>query len=257
MNASLRRVLSKLVTTAALAGGIAIVLVLTRPYEDEDTHSAHGHHVGELRAEGIRLQQQGDLAGALAKYREAVRMAEEHRLKPALAANRIAIGTVHLTEARYDEAATELSLALAAAREIGNRIETAAALAYLGQARRLQGRTEEGMAALREALQVAGDVPARPRALAHFQIGEIHRTRGDMAAALGEYQKTHAVLREMQDVPGRAAILISIGRSQAALNDPPAAARTLTEARDLLRLLGHIARVAEVETEIAALSARR
>ena len=257
MTRTFRHILPKLVATAALLGGVGIALVLTRPPADEDSHSAHGHHVAELRAEGIRRQQQGDPAGALAKYREAVRVAEEHRLKPALAANRIAIGTVHLTEERYDEAAKELVLGLAAAREVGNRIETATALTYLGQTRRLQGRTEEAMAALRDALQVAGDVPARTRAMAHFQVGEIHRARGDMAAALAEYQKAYTVLREMQDRPGQAAILVSIGRTQAALQDTAAAGRALAEARDLLRQLGYTERAADVEGEIAALNARR
>jgi tetratricopeptide (TPR) repeat protein len=257
MNRTLHRFLPKMVATAALLGGVAVALILTRPPPEEDSHIAHGHHIAELRAEGIRRQQQGDPAGALANFREAVRVAEEHRLKPALAANRIAIGTVYLTEERYDEAAKELLLGLAAAREIGNRIETAAALTYLGQARRLQGRHEEAMAILREAFQVVGDVPARPRAMAHFQVGEIHRARGDMPAALAEYQKAHAVLREMQDRPGQAAILISIGRAQAALRETAAAGRALAEARDLLRQLGHDERAAEVEGEIAALNARR
>ncbi len=257
MSLRLRRVFPKLAATTALAGAIVLVLILTRPLEEEDAHFAHGHHVGELRAEGIRLQQRGDLAGALAKFREAVRMAEEHRLNPALAANRIAIATVHLTEGRHAEAEKELLLGLAAAREIGNRTETATALAYLGQARRLQGRVEEAMAALREALQVMGDTAARPRALAYFQVGEIYRGQGTLAAALGEYQKAHAVLREMQDEAGQAAILISIGRVQAALHDTGAAATTLADARDRLRRLGQPARAAEVEAEIAALNARR
>jgi tetratricopeptide (TPR) repeat protein len=255
MRLRLRRVLPKLVATTALAGAIVLVLILTRPLEDEDAHFAHGHHVGELRAEGIRMQQRGDLAGALAKFREAVQMAEKHRLKPALAANRIAIGTVHLTEERYDEAEKELLLALAAAREIGNRTELATALAYLGQTRRLQGRTDEAMAVLREALDVIGDTAARPRALAYFQVGEIYRGQGNMAAALSEYQKAQDVLRAMEDGPGQAAILISIGRTQAALHDTAAAARTLRDARDRLQQLGQATRAKEIDREIAALPA--
>ncbi len=255
MNPRLRRALPKLLATGALAAGVGIVLILARPHQDD--MPSHGHHLGDLRAEGIRLQQQGNLAGALTKFREAVRIAEQQRLKPALAANRIAIATVHLTAERYDEAARELQRALATAREIGNRIEAATALAYLGQTRRLQGRPDEALAALREALGLAGNVPARPRALAHFQVGELHRARGDLAGALAAYREAHGALREMQDAPGQAAILISIGRIQAALGDTREAAGTLTAAQDLLRQLGYADRAAEVEGEIAALDARR
>ena len=255
MNLRLRRALPKLVATAALTAAVAIVLILSRPHEGD--MPSHGHHVADLRAEGIRLQQQGELAGALAKFREAVRIAEQERMKPALAANRIAIATVHLTEERYDEARTELQQALATAREIGNRIEAAAALAYLGQVRRLQGRPEEAEAALKEALDLAGSVPARPRALASFQMGELRRARGDLAGALAAYREAHAVLREMGDAPGQAAILISIGRIQAALGDAGAAANTLGEARDRLHRLGYAQRAAELEGEIAALAAKR
>jgi tetratricopeptide (TPR) repeat protein len=212
--------------------------------------------VGELRAEGIRLQQRGDLAGAMARYREAIQVAQQHGLKPALAANRIAVATVHITEERYEDAAAELGQAVGVARKIRNRIEAATALAYLGQARRLQGRMEEAVAALRESLELTGTTPSRPRALAHFQMGEVHRARGDQHAALAEYREAHAVLRELDDAPAQAAILISIGRTQAALSDP-AAVQALGQARDLLRRLGLSARAAEVEAEIAALSARR
>lgn len=252
MSRRLRRALSRLGATAALAAGVAAALILTRP-DDEGAHLYHAHHLGALRAEGIRLQQQGNLPAALAKYREAIRIAQRHRLKPALLANRIAIATLYLTEERPEEAAKELQEAIALAREIGNRIEAITALAYLGQARRLQGRTEAAMAALREALDLAEDVPVRPRAMALFQLGEVHRTRGDWAGALGAYRDAHAVLREMQDAPGEAVILVSIGRAQAALHDAPAAARSLAEARDRLRRLGYAARAAEVEAEITAL----
>ena len=257
MHPRLGRAVPKLVASAALAAGIGTVLMLTRSREDDDAHSAHGHHVGELRAEGIRLQQRGDLPGATAKYRDAIRAAEDNRLKPALVANRIALATVHLTEEQYEEAVKELQQALRGAREIGNRIEAATALAYLGQARRLQGRPEEALAALRESLELTGNTPSRARALANFQVGEVRRARGDHAAALAAYRETHAVLREIDDAPGQAAILISIGRTQAALGNAPEAARALAEAHDLLRRLGHTQRAADVEGEMAALDARR
>jgi len=255
MNARLRRALPKFVASAALAAGIGAVFFLTQHHGEDDAHSAHGHYVGTLRAEGIKLQQGGDLPGAMARFREAIHVAEKHGLKAALVYNRIALATVHLTEERYEDAAGELQRAAEVAREIRNRMQGATALAYLGQALRLQGHNADALAALRESLELAGTTPSRARATAHFQMGEAHRARGDHTAALAAYREAHAVLREMDDAPGQAAILISIGRTEAALK-VPGAARTLGEAGELLRKLGHVTRAAEIESEIAALRAR-
>jgi len=172
MNARLRRALPKFVASAALAAGIGAVFFLTQHHGEDDAHSAHGHYVGTLRAEGIKLQQGGDLPGAMARFREAIHVAEKHGLKAALVYNRIALATVHLTEERYEDAAGELQRAAEVAREIRNRMQGATALAYLGQALRLQGHNADALAALRESLELAGTTPSRARATAHFQMGE-------------------------------------------------------------------------------------
>ena len=155
-----------------------------------DTAGLH-ERIGDLRT------LVGDYAGALASYESAAAECEEGQL----AAIEHKLGGVYGRRGEWERSEARLALALDAAPPgaLGLRARIVADLALtLHQA----GRSEDAAARAREALELADAAADRQaEAQAHNMLGMLARSRGDLAAAREELERSLALADELGTPP--------------------------------------------------------
>ncbi len=87
-------------------------------------------------------------------------------------------------------------------------------LVHRAQVRQIGGQWAEAVAAAEEARQRLSDPPHPAVGMAHYQLGELHRLRGELAEAEAAYRQAHAAGRDPQ--PGMALLRLAEGRVDAA-----------------------------------------
>ncbi|HWC10973.1 MAG TPA: LuxR C-terminal-related transcriptional regulator [Acidimicrobiales bacterium] len=100
-------------------------------------------------------------------------------------------------------------------------------LVHRAQIMQLQGEWREAIAEARRARERLADPPHPAVGVAHYQLGELHRLRGEHRAAEEEYRRAHA--RGHPPQPGLALLRLAQGRLDAAV---AAVQRALDDARD-------------------------
>jgi len=163
------------------------------------------------REMGILLQEEGDLEGAIAEYRAAL------RLKPGFAGAHTSLGIALYDKGDPEGAIAEFRMALSF--EPGD----AKTHANLGLALQAKGDLNGALAEIRTALRLEPDY-----AMAHNNLGTMLRAKGDQEGAIAEYR---AALRLE---PDNASAHYNLGNALKAKNKGTEAAR---EFREFLRLV--------------------
>jgi len=141
----------------------------------------------------------------------------------------------------WDQSAVLHQIALAAARQAGDRLDEADTLSALGAVQRETGDYPAAAAALTQALALyrdTGDQPGQADAL--NELGFLRTLTGDYPAAAASHQEALVLVRGLGDRRGQARILSHLGLVQHLTGDYPAAAASQRHALALFRNLGDL-----------------
>ena len=117
--------------------------------------------------------------------RRALALLSEDEQSPERAALLAALARSHMLQSRYGEAIREAHGTLAVARAIGDRNVEVRALNVLGTALGNRGETDEGAAALREALQISREASLGPEVTnAYINLADVLHVDGQTGEAL-------------------------------------------------------------------------
>jgi tetratricopeptide (TPR) repeat protein len=156
----------------------------------------------------------------------------------------------------WAESITRHSLAIQAARRLGDRPGKAGALTSLGDIRRLTGDYPGAARDLEEALGIHRDTGDRlGRAGALTSLGRVRRLTGDYPAGTRDLEEALGIHRDLGYQLGQAHALTDLGDVRSVAGDYPGAARDLAEALDIYRELDDRLGQAEALTFLG--SARR
>jgi tetratricopeptide (TPR) repeat protein len=190
-----------------------------------------------MRAERLNLQACVERAAAMARYPEAIGIAE-------------AMSGFLYDEGYWDQARIIYQMAAAAGKAAGERPDVAAALSNLGtgQAKALTyrgsvqyviGDYRAATDTLTQALQLFRGLsdPAR-HAEVLLRLAAVQMDTGDYPAAVATLAEALPLYRDLGDQPGQAATLGHLGAAAFDTGDYPAAAEALNEALTRFRGLG-------------------
>ena len=121
-------------------------------------------------------------------------------------------GSRHLEEGAYEEAITELDLALRLADLAGFAAFRALALSNRGDARAKLARFEEAVADLEDARELYQRLGSRMVAYPLEKLGQIYRQRGDLALARAAYEEALAQAERSGDIQGLVPALSGLAR---------------------------------------------
>jgi DNA-binding SARP family transcriptional activator len=207
-----------------------------------DTAGLH-ERIGDLRT------LVGDYAEALASYESAAAECERDHL----AVLEHKLGGVYGRRGEWERSEARLAMALdsAAPGALGLRARIEADLALtLHQA----GRSEDAAARAREALELAGAAADRQAgAQAHNMLGMLARSRGDLAAAREELERSLALADELGDAPARAAALNNLALVERDAGEVESARELTESALELSAAYGDRHREAALENNLADL----
>ena len=181
-----------------------------------------------LGTERVNLHAAADHAAGQAQSRHAIAI-------PA------AIGGFLAARGHWDQFAALHQIALASARQAGDRLGEAYTLAELGILRREAGDYPAAAASLARALALcgeAGDLPGQGYALT--QMGSVHVLTGDYPAAAASLHRALALACSAGDRLVEAEALHNLGTLQQLTGDYPAAAASHQQALALSRDLGDL-----------------
>jgi DNA-binding SARP family transcriptional activator len=139
----------------------------------------------------------------------------------------------------FNSAITRHTIAVTAARCLGDRLGQANALTDLADVRRLTGDYPAAAEALQEALSIYRDTGNRTgQASTLNTLGDIGRLTGDYPAAAGALQEALSISRGTGDRLSQASALMYLGNLRRLIGDFPGAAGALQEALSITRDTG-------------------
>ncbi len=136
-------------------------------------------------------------------------------------------------------------------------------LVHRAQVLQLHGQWDAAFAEADAARQRLSDPPQPAVGMAHYQLGELHRLRGELRAAEAAYHRAHAVGREAQ--PGLALLRLAEGRHRSAAaaigsaldaaRDPMSRAQLLPAYVEIMSTIGRIDDARAAADELDGLAA--
>jgi tetratricopeptide (TPR) repeat protein len=139
----------------------------------------------------------------------------------------------------WDEAITRHTTAVQAARQLGDRLGQASALASLGILRRLTGDYPGAAEVLQEALGICRDIGDRlGQANALRELGSVRRQAGDYPRATEALAESLRICRDIGDRLGHAYALYYLGCVRRQAGDYPGATEALAESLRICRDIG-------------------
>lgn len=174
----------------------------------------------------------GDRSANDAHYLRALDYAEQAGDVLQLIRIRANRGSRHLEEGAYEEAISELDLALRLADLSGFASFKALALTNRGEARRRLGRLEEAVADLEQARVQYQRIGSRMVAYPLRNLGEVYRERGDTALARAAFEEALAQSEAAGDLQGLVPALAGLARLLAG-EEPEEAQRLADRACEL------------------------
>jgi tetratricopeptide (TPR) repeat protein len=196
------------------------------------------------------LSQRGEIAAAVAQYREALRLSEVDRPLDLLRGIMVYNNLAHNLNLLADPEAIEYArLGIQAAREKGSLSHLPYLLSTSGEIALTQNRLEEAQALFEEGLNIAEQIPL-PERIAGLtaNLGLVAARRGRREEALGHLARS----LDSADAVGAQHLAVRIRMWLVPLSPPDEARRRLVEARELAerggytQLLGELASL-EVE----------
>jgi len=157
-----------------------------------------------------------------------------------------------MTNGKTDEARTHFGAALTIRTELGDLLGQARSLNDLALCDLRAGHADSALSRLRESLsKTAGEPPGKTRAEALEHLGRVHRDRGDFKEALRMLKDALEARRELNDEPGIAANLNSIGMVYHLMARPEEAFDHLRRAYELRRSFGDRRAIAVTANNLA------
>lgn len=165
-----------------------------------------------LNAQGMRVDEQGDLERALQLFRLALKFIEQADFKPGIIRVLNNLGYTHRRLGDYSESLRYLQRALSLAREIDDRESIGNAHANLGVLYFLWGNYAEALEAFNQAIQI-GEAIGNKTIIANSlnNIANIYTAQGNYALALDYLKRSVPLKEELKDKTGLARSLANIG----------------------------------------------
>jgi tetratricopeptide (TPR) repeat protein len=218
--------------------------------------------LGDRMAEAWMLNNLGMVFGlqrkeqAIGCFEEALVIYREIGDQPgqARAANNVAQACLRVH--RFPHALEAAQRSLAVQRQAGDRYGEGIALGNLGDACRALARFDEAIGHLEQALDIfreLGDQHSQADSLS--DLGEVYLTMGRLDDAEGCLRASLAIWRAQGERYGQAATLGRLGLAQKRAGRLAEARELLSEAHFILAELGDLGQAAEVEAELAELTA--
>jgi ATP/maltotriose-dependent transcriptional regulator MalT len=232
----------------------------------------YGARFGEADLLAMGLSCQGRLALFAGRVREGLRLMDEAMATVASGeCSTVFAGEVYCTmiegcqEISDFRRATEWTAALTSWCDAQPDLVlfTGQCAVHRAQIMRLRGALDEAVTELGLAIEryELADTPA-PAALAHYELGEVFRIRGDVASAVASFRQ--AGEQGLEPQPGLALLWLGQGRGDAALaavrrlldepRGPVERSRLLPAAVEILLSLGHAEEAAPLVDELTAVS---
>jgi tetratricopeptide (TPR) repeat protein/transcriptional regulator with XRE-family HTH domain len=199
-----------------------------RPPSHAPDVSTLGRAGGWLEAERANLHAAAGYAAAQGRLKHATQI-------PAAVSGFLA------ARGHWDQFATLLQAALAAAREAGDRLGEADTLGALGAVQREMGDYPAAAASHQRALALARNASDRPaEAAALLGLGLVQQLTGNYPAASASHQQSLALFRNLGDLDGQADALNCLGIVQHETGDYRAAAASHQQSLALCLDLGNL-----------------
>ena len=139
----------------------------------------------------------------------------------------------------WADAITRHTVAIQAARHLGDRLGQANALHHLGGVRRMTGDYPAAAQALEQALNIYRELGDRlGHADALSDLGIVRLATGDYPAAVQVLEQALGIYRDLGDRGGEAEALLFLGAGRRLTGDYPAAVQVLEQALGIYRDLG-------------------
>jgi tetratricopeptide (TPR) repeat protein/transcriptional regulator with XRE-family HTH domain len=196
------------------------------PPEYAPSMSTPGQAAAWLEAERANLQAAADQAAASGRPGHAM-------LIPAAMAGFLHFG------GHWDQAVVMHQTAVAAARQVGDRVSQARALVHLSDSQFSINDRAAAVAAVQQALDLYRELDDRAgQAEALNGLGFVYRVSGDYHAAVTCHQQALELYRDLGNRPGQAESLNRLGSVQQETGEYRAAAASHQQALELFRDLG-------------------
>jgi DNA-binding SARP family transcriptional activator/tetratricopeptide (TPR) repeat protein len=158
------------------------------------------------------LESGGHYSDAVTLHEHALRAAESMADRRGAAQLRINLGVLHVQQARYTEAGTELRQAVDLALAVGDALIRIRALGNLGHLYQWQGRYAEAARFLGEVVAVArhsGDRAGEARGLGN--LGQVRLRQGRHLDAARDLRASAAICHDIGDAAGEAYAVLYLG----------------------------------------------
>lgn len=211
-----------------------------------------------LQGAGVLADEDGDYAGAAARYEEALTIFGRLGDKNGVRIVTNSLGVLHNSRGHYGEAQICFEVCLHLSRELGNSYGIATSLNNLGTTAMARGELPAALAHFAEGLEGA-------RAIGYTVLtATLLDNLGDAALAMGELQRARAAYGEALalqraegDTQGAALSLRGLGLVALAQGDPAAAAGPIADALGLmLAAMGRRELIVTLDAVAALLAAR-
>ncbi len=188
-----------------------------------------------LQGAGVLADEDGDYAGAAARYDEALAIFGRLGDKNGVRIVTNSLGVLHNTRGDYDEARICFEVCLHLSRELGNAYGAASSLNNLGTVAQAVGDAPEAMARFAEGLAAARSLGYSVLTAALLgNMGDASLAAGELTRALAAYGEALAIQRGEGDTRGAALALRGLGLVALARADPEGAADPLAEGLALM-----------------------
>ncbi|MQA85661.1 MAG: tetratricopeptide repeat protein [Streptosporangiales bacterium] len=208
-----------------------------------ETAYAHGLHerVWQLcEAMWSLFQQRKPLGDAwMRTHRLGIDSARSCSAPQAEARIRVQLASLYRHLRRYDDAAEQLTTALALDRTVGHRLGEAAALENLGLVALDLSRTDEALRSFRAALEIHEQLNrTRGIAMMTYHLGETLGAAGRLGEAIEHLRRAYDLFVTASDPFHQARVLMAVGSTYLRAGRPDEAVAPLRRALEVVRELG-------------------
>jgi CHAT domain-containing protein len=221
-----------LATVEALRGRVEELLAASERVRDLGRRRGQREleAIGAMNA-GFAYGNLGDVSRSIARFRDAIAVAEAAGLRPTVAQGRIALGAAHEDARDLEAARRELEAGVALARTIQAPEVVAAGETLLGWILARQGRTDDGLRHLSDAVVAAREGGARvEESLADLYTGKVLLLANRPGEADAALVRALAAFRESTRVQDEGTALVALAQVREAQGDLRGAAARADEA---------------------------
>ena len=189
-----------------------------------ESNTSKKSQADNLNQDGINLFNKGEYSDALAKFKQALAIAQKIGYQQAESISLSNIGEVARAQGRYPEALEYYQKSLAISQKIGDKISQSDTLDRLGEAYRLQAEYATALKYCQQALTISQEIEykiGQSNALNH--LSRIYHAKGEYPKALEYARQALTISKSIDYQAGESNALNNIGENYRSKGDYPKA----------------------------------